>query len=560
MIDEIQVRNIALIKEASMSPSRRMTVLTGETGAGKTALLAACKLLMGARADKGSVREGTDVAEVQGRVFARFANAADTGFFADQLDEGGRLDADGEFEAVVRRRLTADGRSRASVNGEMASVSQLSALIAPTVDLCGQHEHQALMKSANHVAILDAWAADDIACAREAYRSAFAEAAAAKEDYERVCSAGSASQAQLEEARFVLRQMDEVGLVEGEYDELVSYLGKTEHAESLARSADAAYNALSGEGRAIDSVNAAVCALSDAARFDESLAAYVSSLREVGYVLEDVARDALAYRDDVEFDPQELAAAQERAGALQGLLRLYGPRMEDVFARRAQAADLVASVDDADERARLAKMRLDAAEAVLLEAAEELHALRSHAAPLFAAEVSAVMGRLEMGSAELECKVELAERASWTKTGPSAVEFFFRPGAGMQARPLARIASGGETSRVMLAVKVVLGSKDEVDTLVFDEVDAGVGGATALALAQVLADLALTHQVIVVTHLAQVAVAADVHYVVRKTEGDLPETVLDRVCGEAREREVARMLSGGVTEASLAHARELLSR
>lgn len=559
MIDEIQVRNIALIKEASMSPSRRMTVLTGETGAGKTALLAACKLLMGARADKGVVREGADAAEVQGRLFARFANAGESGFLEKQTDGGYAVDCR-ELEAVVKRRLTADGRSRASVNGEMASVSQLSSLVAPTVDLCGQHEHQALMKPTSHVSILDAWAADGARPAAEAYRAAFEEAAAARRDYERVRSAGEASQAQVEEARFVLRQIDAVGLVEGEYDELVSYLGKTEHAEALACAADAAHEALAGEGRALDSVNAAVFALSDAARFDEGLEAYASSLREVGYVLEDVARDALAYRDDVEFDPQELAAAQERVGALQGLCRLYGPRMEDVFARREEAAEVVASVDDADERERLAKKRLDAAEAALLQAAEELHEARAQAAPLFAAEVSAVMGRLEMGSAELECRVDLLDRPSWTKAGPSAVEFFFRPGAGMQARPLARIASGGEVSRVMLAVKVVLGSKDDVDTLVFDEVDAGVGGATAVALAQVLADLAQTHQVIAVTHLAQVAVAADVHYVVRKTGSDEPETVLSQVEGEAREREIARMLSGEATEVSLAHARELLAR
>lgn len=559
MIDEIQVRNIALIKEASMSPSRRMTVLTGETGAGKTALLAACKLLMGARADKGVVREGADAAEVQGRLFSRFANAEESGFFEKGAD-GEDAAAVRELEAVVKRRLTADGRSRASVNGEMASVSQLSRLVSPTVDLCGQHEHQALMKPASHVSILDAWAADSARPAAEVYRSAFEEASGARRDYECVRSAGEASQAQVEEARFVLRQIDAVGPVEGEYDDLVSYLGKTEHAEALARAADAAHEALAGEGRALDSVNAAVAALADAARFDEGLEAYASSLREVGYVLEDVARDALAYRDDVEFDPQELAAAQERVGALQGLCRLYGPRMEDVFAKREAAAELVASVDDADERERLAKKRLDAAEAVLLQAAEDLHQARAQAAPLFAAEVSAVMGRLEMGSAELECRVDLLDRSSWTKAGPSAVEFFFRPGSGMQARPLARIASGGEVSRVMLAVKVVLGSKDDVDTLVFDEVDAGVGGATAVALAQVLADLARTHQVIVVTHLAQVAVAADVHYVVRKTASDEPETVLSQVGGEAREREIARMLSGEATEASLAHARELLAR
>ena len=247
---------------------------------------------------------------------------------------------------------------------------------------------------------------------------------------------------------------------------------------------------------------------------------------------------------------------------LQGLLRAYGPRMEDVLARRAEAADLVSLVDDAAARERAAQKALDAAEEALAQAARVLDEARLQAAPRFGEAVTAQMARLEMGGAQLVCAVEPLERAAWTRTGPSSVEYLFRPGAGMQARPLARIASGGEVSRVMLAVKVVLGAVDEVDTLVFDEVDAGVGGATAVALADVLADLARTHQVIVVTHLAQVAVRGEAHYVVRKAEGEsgMPETDLQRLSAEERPAEIARMLSGDVTEASLAHAQEMLEQ
>ena len=209
-----------------------------------------------------------------------------------------------------------------------------------------------------------------------------------------------------------------------------------------------------------------------------------------------------------------------------------------------------------------ARQELDRAEAALARAAAALAEARAEAAPRFAAAVCAQMGRLEMGGAELVCDLAPLEREQWTKAGPQAVEFLFRPGAGMQARPLARIASGGEVSRVMLAVKVVLGEADEVDTLVFDEVDAGVGGSTAVALADVLADLARTHQVIVVTHLAQVAVRGEVHYVVRKTAGEhtMPETDLRRLPDGERPAEIARMLSGDATETSLAHAREMLER
>lgn len=557
MIDEIQVTNLALIKEASMTPSRRLTVLTGETGAGKTALLSACKLLMGARADKSAVREGESEARVQGRFFlsANLEGAAS----GEIGEEDAPAQAAIEEELVVNRRLGADGRSRVSVNGSMASVSELAELLGPSIDLCGQHEHQTLMKPANHAAILDAWATDAVHPAHVAYKAAFSEARAAQREYQRCREAAELSSAQLDEARFVLRQIDAVGVVEGEYEELIELLGKSEHAESLALAANEAYDALSGDSGAIDAVSRAAAVLQEASRHDASLGEYASSLYEVSYVLEDVARDSLAYRDSIEYDADQLAEMQDRVGALQGLMRTYGPRMQDVIARREEAFETVSAVDEADERERRACAKMEAAEAELAECAQALHEAREQAAPRFAAEVSAVMARLQMGSAELECRVDMLARESWTSAGPDAVEFFFRPGSGMQARPLARIASGGEVSRVMLAVKVVLGADDAVSTLVFDEVDAGVGGATALALAEVLRDLAETHQVIVVTHLAQIAVVADCHYVVRKTESDVPETKLIEVTGEDRVAEIARMLSGSDTEASRAHAREMLA-
>lgn len=576
MIDEIQVENLALIRSASLVPARGLTVLTGETGAGKTALLSALKLLMGERADKSAVREGTDALAVSGRFFglpARLAEAdgSDDGASgiedagsdglgtadeAEVADDGGAAD-----ELVAIRRVTADGRSRVTLDGRMASVGELARAVAPAIDLCGQHEHQRLMKPAEHLRMLDAWAGQDVAAALDAYRSAFDQAKAAAAELDRVRAAGEASSARLDEARFTLRQIDAIDPQEGEYDELSAELARSEHAESLATAADAAHTALSGDGGALDTLGTAISALGGAARFDESLGAYADSLREASYILEDVAREARDYRDGVEFDPELLAQKQERMAAMQGLMRAYGPRMEDVLARRAEAAELVSLVDDAAEREAAARKAADEAETRLAEAARELAAAREQAAPRFAEAVTAQMARLEMGGAQLTCSLEDLPREAWTRAGSQSVEFLFRPGAGMQARPLARIASGGEISRVMLAVKVVLGQVDDVDTLVFDEVDAGVGGSTANALADVLADLAETHQVIVVTHLAQVAVRGQAHYVVRKIEGadGMPETDLRKLADDERPAEIARMLSGDATETSLAHAREMLA-
>ena len=548
MIDEIQVRNLALIKQASLVPAPGLTVLTGETGAGKTALLSALKLLMGVRADKDFVRDGEQSLEVSGRFFG-LANA-----------EGPDGDEEASDELVATRRVSSDGRSRVTLDGRMASVRELAARVASTIDLCGQHEQQQLMRPTAHVRMLDAWADEAVAVPQNAYKQAFSQAKAAAEELDHVLNGGAASSAKLDEARFTLQRIDAVGPREGEYEELSARLARAEHAEALALAANRAHEALGGDEGAIDLLNSAIAALDEGGRFDADLSALADSLREAGFVLEDVARSARDYRDGVEFDPEALEQDQERMSALQGLLRAYGPRMVDVLAARDEAADLVSAVDDAAERERAARKKVDAAEQKLASAAQALDQARRTAAPQFAEQVTAQMSRLEMGGAELLCEVRPLPRESWTQAGPSEVEFLFRPGAGMQARPLARIASGGEVSRVMLAIKVVLGQADSVDTLVFDEVDAGVGGSTAVALADVLVDLARTHQVIVVTHLAQVAVRGNAHYTVNKVAGTdgKPQTNLQQLSAEQRPAEIARMLSGDATQASLAHAREML--
>ena len=539
MIDEIHVENVALIHEADLVPGTGLTVLTGETGAGKTALLSALKFLMGERADSSAVREGSEGALVEGRLFA------------------GAHDEQG---FVAQRRVGPDGRSRARVDGAMASVRELSERVSPLIDLCGQHEHQRLFDASSHVDMVDAWAGAGVAAALEAYRTALAAAQEAARELARVEEASRTQGSRLEEARFAYERICDVDPKPGEYEELEERLPRFEHAEALAGCAHEAAEALSGEGGSLDALNAAISELSRMGRVDAKLAEFADELTGAAITLEDAAAELRRYRDSVDFDPAELAQAQERFSAFKGLLRQWGPRMEDVFARRDEAAELLSLVDDADARVRRAREARDAAEDALARAARDLTKRRNTAAPRFCREVGKQMARLEMGRAELVWDSRELPRERWTAQGPCACELLYRSGAGLTPRPLRRIASGGELSRVMLAAKVVLGESDAVDTLVFDEVDAGVGGATARSLAQVLADLARTHQVIVVTHLAQVAVQGSVHYVVRRSDdGDMPETRLVRVEGSDRVTEVARLLSGDASDESLAHARQLLS-
>lgn len=539
MIDEIRVENLALIREASLVPCSGLTVLTGETGAGKTALLSALKLLMGERADASSVREGEAALVVEGRFF------------------DGPDDTEG-FGAS--RSVSSDGRSRVKIDGSISSVRELGARVGAMIDLCGQHEHQTLLDAGNHVRMVDSWASSDISPLLDEYRSKLRAARAAAAELDRVVEASRSKGAQLDEARFAVERISEVAPRPGEYEELEELLPRAEHAEALACAANDAQSLLSDENAALDALNSAISELQRMAGVDKKLSEFVDSLSEAAITIEDTASDLRRYRDQVDFDPEELSRQQDRFAQLKGLLRQFGPTMEDVFARLDSARELLSLVDDAEERVKRAQHDVDDAESELAHAARALLKARGIAGPRFCREVVRQMARLEMGGAELLWDQRELPRDKWTENGPSSCELLYRSGSGMTPRPLKRIASGGELSRVLLAAKVVMGASDSSDTLVFDEVDAGVGGATARALAAVLADLAKTHQVLVVTHLAQVAVVADAHYVVRKNGGvgGIPETTLVPVAGEERVSEIARMLSGDASPESLAHAQAML--
>ena len=612
MIDEISVENLALIECASFMPSAGLTVLTGETGAGKTALVSAVKLLRGVRANKDDVREGQQKLTVEGRIIARAENAGSKALVdaaqdgEDEAEGGGARaeenSAEESGEYIVSRSVDAQGKSRAKINGHMATMKELAACVQSSIDLCGQHEHQELMDTSNHTKILDAWAGAPVQEALEDYTQKLRAAKDALAKLERIREAAGASSAKLDEAKFTLRTIDEVAPQPGEYEDIKDQLARAEHAETLASAAHGAYAALAGADAAgsagagtfgggaagvtgfvgsgagssdfggsneygnataagtgaIDLLCSAADALEGVASYDETLNSYAQTIREATYVLEDVERDVRTYRDSIDFSAGAFEQLQQRMSALTGLIRQFGQNMEGVFEARQAAAQLISAVDNSAELAAEAQEKLDAAEKDLAKSAAALTAAREKAAPKFAKLVSEQMERLHMGTAKLECKITRLPRDAWTAAGSATAEFCFTPGAGLSARPLARIASGGELSRVLLAIKVVMGKTDYVDTLIFDEVDAGCGGETALALAEVLAHLAQTHQVIVITHLAQVAVRADTHYLVSKTQGAAPKTTLAQIEGNDRAQEIARMLSGTVTNASLTHAKEML--
>lgn len=563
MLDELQAKNIALIEKASFVPAAGLTVITGETGSGKTAFLTALKLLVGERADSLMVREGSEELTVNARMYAAPQNQISRG---DNRDESSDIEAHSRAEYVVKRTVSRDGRSRVWIDGEVESVGALAETCGTTIDLCGQHEHQKLLEVSNHVRLLDAWAEDLIAPALQTYQKAFQGKKEAEATYRRVADMAATSEEKLEQATYVKTRIEELRPSPEEIEELEKKLPLAEHATKLAEHARAAFQHLTGDTGAIALLQSSAAEMREASRLDQSLSPASQQLYSAATEAEDVQASLSSYLANLEIDPQDLERMQKRQADMQSLLRTFGPTMEDVEAQLAAATETLETVAHADKTLQDAEERLDEAKRNLRDAAKGLSDARREAAPRFVQAVTNEMAKLQMGTAVLEMQLTPLPEEAWTEAGPARVEFLYRPAQNLSAKSLRKIASGGELSRIMLAIKVVAGTADEVETLVFDEVDAGVGGNVALSLARVLKELSRSHQVICVTHLPQIASAADKHYVVKKTETEdiasgaaLPKTTLEAVSGQARTQEIARMLSGEVTDISLSHAKTLLS-
>ncbi|MCL2503531.1 MAG: DNA repair protein RecN [Coriobacteriia bacterium] len=573
MLTELHVRDLALIEEVWLGFGSGMTVLTGETGAGKTVLVGALKLLLGERGDSTLVRAGAKEALVEGAFSVVGADASSGAGTTDGAgDTGDVSDADttadtpddagttADIEMLVSRRLGADSRSRCRIDGGLANVGALAERVGPLVDLHGQHDHQALLKPALHAGYLDRWAGERVETALHTYRQAFYAHRAAAAAYKKALAHAESAVRDEERMRFALVEIDAVAPQLGEDELLSARLSVLQHAEKLSQACSEASSALRGEAGAFDKVAKAAGALARVAGVDPGLDGLAERLAEAETLVDDIGTALRTYRDGIDHDPHALDEAFSRLSALSGLKKKFGPSLEQVLSVRDEAR---AALDDSaasDEALAASRAAETAAASALKEAGEALSHERRQAVTGFTRDLAEAARRLAMGGASFDvCFAELPFSA-WTANGPDNAEFMYSAAAGQPFRPLSRIASGGEISRVMLALKTVLGRADRVETLVFDEVDSGIGGQTALAVGRELKRLACTHQVIVVTHLAQVAAFADAHLVVEKAGPDgAVRTTVRMAEGEERAAEIARMLAGEVSQVSMAHAHELLA-
>ncbi len=570
MLEEMRIRSLGVIDDAVVELSPGFTAVTGETGAGKTMVVTSLGLLLGGRADPALVRIGAKAAVVEGRITV----PADAPAAVRAREAGAELD-DGAL--LVSRTISAEGRSRAHVGGRSVPVGLLAELADDLVAVHGQTDQQGLMRPARQRQALDRYAGDAVAVPHTKYAAAYRRLRTVVAELDELTTR---ARERAQEADLLRFGLDEIAAVEPRADEDVELAAEAErlgHAEALASAAAVAHAALVGNPEDPESVDATTLvagahrALDAVRAHDPALAALAERIGEIGILLGDVAGELAGYADDLDADPLRLSAVEERRAALTQLTRKYGEDIRAVLAWAQDGSARLTELEGDDDRIGELTAERDALREELAGLAQALTDARTEAAKRFADAVTEELASLAMPHARVTIDVRQAEDpegievggrlVAYGPSGADEVELLLAPHPGAQPRPIAKGASGGELSRVMLAVEVVFAGSDPVPTYLFDEVDAGVGGKAAVEVGRRLAKLAKSAQVVVVTHLPQVAAFADRQLLVEKTsDGSVTRSGVTVLEGEDRVRELSRMLAGQEdSQTARAHAEELLA-
>ncbi len=552
VLTEISVQNVALIEAATLELAPGLNAITGETGAGKTLLATALQMLLGGRARTEAVRSGSKKATIEGTFVLPEGVGEkmlhDTlGDLAEEVDAG--------EEIFLRRTLTEEGRSRCYVGGVTVPVKALAALGERLVSYHGQREQARLVDPAEQLGILDDFLDEESPRAKDALGELWSQVERDRRELAELRSSSEARVREVEFLRYQVAELEEAGYSAAEYEDLARERDRLRNVTDLLAAAAAAGSALSGEeGSAADDVARAESELDRAAGYDEGLGDLLNRLRGLSAELQDVAYELRSYLDELEADPNRLEVVEDRIQALRALERKYGP---DVEAYLAEARARLSRLENFEEETAGLESRIREGEAELERLGETLSAGRGRAAEKLSGKVQENLGDLNLGRTTF--RAELIE-GTLGPNGKERVEFVIHSNPGEPELPVRKFASGGELSRIMLAIRLAQGRVEPGATYVFDEVDAGIGGETATAVGAKLRELGGRNQVLTITHLPQIASEASSHVVVAKAPTDDGRTLtsIRRVEGEERRRELARMLSGRVDEASLAHARELL--
>jgi DNA repair protein RecN (Recombination protein N) len=562
MLVELRIKDLAIIDEIDIGFSKGLNVLTGETGAGKSIIINAVNMLLGDRASEGSIRTGAE----QGTVEALF----DFSEYPRAEEKLRAMGFAGAREILIKRTVTRSGRSKLFVNQELSTLTTISRIGEALLSVYGQYEHQSLQKAERHIDILDEYGRMTVP--RRRYEKAFGEMEGFRKERADLKERESQTIRDRELMMFQSQEIAGANLHEGEEEALKEQKTILSNAEKLFEWADVAERALySDESSVSEKLATALQKVREISRIDSSIEALAKTIESSIYQLEEVAYTLRDYREEVECDPERLEAVEHRFEEIRRLKMKYGQTIDEILQFKDRVDRQLENLDS--NRARIEKLeeRLADAEQKTVELARNLSRDREKTAAGFQKVMEKELASLGMGRTVFEVRFgvdRLRTREKWVAVhgvslgprGMDTVEFYISPNVGEEPRPLNRIASGGELSRIMLAIKGIIASAEPGQTLIFDEVDAGVGGAVAEVVGKKLKDLSLYHQVLCVTHLPQIASFADVHHRVTKTARQNRTLTLAReLNAEEKVDEIARMLGGiKITEKTRAHASEMI--
>jgi len=564
MLAAVSIRNLAVVEAVTVSFHNGFHVLTGETGAGKSIIIDALSLVIGGRGSADLVRYGCDKAEVE----ALFELPPDHPVWSVMANLG--IMASAEEHLVIRRELSSQGKSMSRINGQLVNLSMLREIGEHLVNIHGQHEHQSLLKVDKHLSLLDTFGEATIGPVKDAYQQVYARHSKLRRELQELEDSSQKAYQMLDLYRFQIEEISNAGLKIGEDELLAEEKRKLANAERMMDSVNDAYGQVYGN-KGLDALGKAVSKLEDIMAFDsQRLGPIVEQLQSAFYQIEDVAFQLRDYREEIEFNPVRLEEVEQRLDLISSFRRKYGDNVEEILNYLERIRKETDMIENKDEMIQKLQQQVDQEFVQLVKLAGQLSGLRKQCAEQLASQMEAELKSLQMERTRLEVKLERMEAPDgldvdgvpvrFTKHGYDSAEFLISPNPGEPLRSLHKIASGGELSRMMLALKSIFATIDRVPVLVFDEVDTGVSGRAAQSIAEKMSSLSRQCQVFSITHLPQVACMADHHYLIQKNvvEGRTM-TQVEELVEEGRIKELARMLGGvEITEKTLHHAQEML--
>lgn len=568
MLLEMHIKNFAIIDQAYLQFDNGLNVFTGETGAGKTLLVTAMNMLLGDRADTSLIRSGCKHASIEG-LFNLCANDKTAMISYEAINNKCE-------DLVMAREILEEGKSKCYMNGKISTVGQLSSIGEKLVDLHGQHEHQSLLTTQSHLAYLDAFGGKGLSRARSEYEQTHTQVIELKRKLKQLDHNKQENLRKEDLLKFQINEINSANVKIGEDEELEKQRQILMHMEKLQQATTGFMNSVAGFDEsqlcALNLMREAASSLQQVKDLDERIAGILQSYESLIYATEDSVQAIREYIEQIEFEPSTLDETEARLSLLALLKKKYGPTIKDILRYEAKALEELEAIVNSENEVATLKATIAQTENKLAQLASALSSQRSKWAKILCDEVQTNLFQLDMERVKFEIVISQVpddaglrvgnRRVKTFASGIDKVEFFVATNPGEPLKPLSRIASGGEISRIMLAIKIALAEVDDIMTMVFDEIDVGIGGKTAFAVGQKLAHLAQTHQVICVTHLPQIASFADRHFYISKREQDertmTSVTLLDK---EGQLNEIARMLSGQtVSNLSRSHAAETIQR